>query len=359
MEVARFGEYALLTGVAFFLATINGAGVQQALLSQSYDRGPFFFNSARMLNLISVATLSLLSLLVAYFCGFENIISAIAIFIAFSLRDFGKKELVARSQHKGVLAVEISTSIFLWAFTFALFELMGFKNPELVYLISLICSCLTLLSVIAPEPRYVSKYEVIQILRFVKWVLPATILSLIGVPLFPILIGLFLGLESVGVFRGLQNIFGISNVVNQVCDMWLQPKSRDLKSENSINKTQAINLSMLFIVGFFIYAFGDVLFELVYGDDFVASKQFNANLVLATYTLFAVSVPLTVERIRAKVFGKPTYVFKSSLFYFMMCLLSYVSFLFFYSYSGVVWLLALCSSLTSLYLFFLVRNERN
>lgn len=359
LGIDRFGEYAFLTGIAFFLATINGAGVQQALLSQRYDREKFFFDSARLLNLVTISILSLLALFIAYLCDHTKMFTVLAIFVAFSLRDFGKKELVVRDQYKKVLAVEISTSVFMCVAAAVFFEIKELKNPELVFIVALSLSCITLMPVIMPKLSSVSKRELGLILHFLKWVLPAALFSMAGIPALPIVLGLVLGTESVGIYRGIQNVFGMSNLVNQIYDTWLQPKSREINTQNMIDAIQVINLILFFVIGLLVYAYGELVFSFLYGFSFGPSSQFSVGLVLAAYALFGVSVPLTVERIRAKVFGRPKSLFKSSILHFSLCIFSYYAFLFSQSFSDVIWLLTLSSVITSVYLLLLVKNDRH
>jgi O-antigen/teichoic acid export membrane protein len=359
LGIDRFGEYAFLTGIAFFLATINGAGVQQALLSQRYDREKFFFDSARLLNLVTISILSLLALFIAYLCDHTKMFTVLAIFVAFSLRDFGKKELVVRDQYKKVLAVEISTSVFMCVAAAVFFEIKELKNPELVFIVALSLSCITLMPVIMPKLSSVSKRELGLILHFLKWVLPAALFSMAGIPALPIVLGLVLGTESVGIYRGIQNVFGMSNLVNQIYDTWLQPKSREINTQNMIDAIQVINLILFFVIGLLVYAYGELVFSFLYGFSFGPSSQFSVGLVLAAYALFGVSVPLTVERIRAKVFGRPKSLFKSSILHFSLCVFSYYAFLFSQSFSDVIWLLTLSSVITSVYLLLLVKNDRH
>lgn len=359
LGIDRFGEYAFLTGIAFFLATINGAGVQQALLSQRYDREKFFFDSARLLNLVTISILSLLALFIAYLCDYTKMFTVLAIFVAFSLRDFGKKELVVRDQYKKVLAVEISTSVFMCVAAAVFFEIKELKNPELVFIVALSLSCITLMPVIIPKFSFVSKRELGLILHFLKWVLPAALFSMVGIPALPIVLGLVLGTESVGIYRGIQNVFGMSNLVNQIYDTWLQPKSREINTQNMIDAIQVINLILFFVIGLLVYAYGELVFSFLYGFSFGPSSQFSVGLVLAAYALFGVSVPLTVERIRAKVFGRPKSLFKSSILHFSLCVFSYYAFLFSQSFSDVIWLLTLSSVITSVYLLLLVKNDRH
>lgn len=348
LSLERFGEFALISSIGFLFSTLNNSCIQQSLLGQRYERKTYFVNTALLLNLITVSVIYLLGFLILSLLEFKGRDLALFIFVTFSLKEFLRKRFVTDRNFFLLTTLEILSGLTLLMAIFYFMHTPTKLQPELIMGVTYAVPALIMANYLIPKLSQVRLKELVEILKYVAWLLPTSILGLFGIPAIPIVLGAMANVEVVGVYRALQSIFGVSNVLNQIYDTWLQPETRASQNENILNQIQILNLICIFIFGLVIFYFGQDFFGFLYGKELTESNYFNRNIITITFLLFSSTVLLTVERVRLKIFGTLKNLMRGAAIYFWGSIATYC-FAYIFDYANLIFIgISLAISLTAL-----------
>lgn len=321
VNLEDYGKFSLVLTLSILSSVLMSAFTSQLMLAKREYKSSVYVISHMIicsgLTLLALMACTLLMVLGGSEAA-EFLFYYILVFVGYSVRDLARKVYMSKFQGVELLFNDILYFLTLFGILYALFLSIDNISVETLLLAFFGANFLTslpLLKIVLLRHVEFDSEMFYALIRQGRWLIGATLVGLIGIPLTPVVLSILSGsAELIGVYKGVFSVLGLSSVLIQFYEGWLQPKIRDSREGKLLLKFQMFNIFLSVLLGgalMFIYL---PLFEFLYGSDFVSSAYFSGNLVLCIYVTCVLMVLAVVEKIKVRVFGDLSNLFAGAIF---------------------------------------------
>lgn len=256
LGISNFGVYASIVLFVYLVISVLNAIIIQPLQvtiskvenQKSYVSFSFYLLafSALFLGLVIYVTFKLN---IPFLSVYNNLSLGILLFTTgMVVQDYMRKLFLARLQILNALITDLLVTILHLSILTTI--LLNFKIDLVVIMyLGLAYIPSILLGIFLIKPILVAKAEFISYLKLhyhqSKWLLMTAIIQWWSSNFFVVASGVFLGLEMLGVFRFVQSLFGVLNLLLQTFENYLLPQTARLLVESRVQAKKYIRITSL------------------------------------------------------------------------------------------------------------------
>ena len=371
LDLSNFGIYAsVILFIHLVISMLNAIIMQplQVTISSIKDKKSYVSFSFFLL-IVSVIAISILlfialKLNIPFFKSYNNLtIELLALTFGIVTHDYFRKLFLAKIQVKKAFILDfIVATLHISILTIALLNFEISLSQTLLYL-GLGYIPAILLGILFIKPKLITKTITKDYLKShyhqSKWLLMTAIVQWWSSNLFVVASGVFLGLKMLGVFRFVQSLFGVLNILLQTFENYLLPQTSKLliKSRNQAKKyIRATSIKTAIPFGgilAILFVFSKPIIVLAGGEEYAPYDYVVKGMAILYFFIF-IGYPIRMA-IRVLILNKNFFIGYLISFAFSMLSFNYI--LEKWQLTGVILGLAISQILVISYWFYILQKN--
>jgi len=371
LGLSNFGIYAsVILFIHLVISMLNAIIMQplQVTISSIKDKKSYVSFSFFLL-IVSVIAISILlfialKLNIPFFKSYNNLtIELLALTFGIVTHDYFRKLFLAKIQVKKAFILDfIVATLHISILTIALLNFEISLSQTLLYL-GLGYIPAILLGILFIKPKLITKTITKDYLKIhyhqSKWLLMTAIVQWWSSNLFVVASGVFLGLKMLGVFRFVQSLFGVLNILLQTFENYLLPQTSKLlvKSRNQAKKyIRATSIKTAIPFGgilAILFVFSKPIIVLAGGEEYAPYDYVVKGMAILYFFIF-IGYPIRMA-IRVLILNKNFFIGYLISFAFSMLSFNYI--LEKWQLTGVILGLAISQILVISYWFYILQKN--
>lgn len=324
LGLSNFGIFASVILIIYLIISVLSAIIIQPFQvniarvkeKEQYISFSFILQITAVL-LIAVTSLLLLNLNLSIFRLYREIIVEI-FFLAtvFVLHDYFRKLFLATIQIEKAFIIDAIVALMHVSLLLLIIFNFHVSLPQILIYLSVGYIPSILVSVYFIKPTFISKSAIIKFGKIhynqSKWLVMTAFIQWWSSNLFVVASGVFLGLKMLGVFRFVQSLFGVLNILLQTFENYVLPQTSQLliKSQQQAKKyiqlvsiKTAIPFGLLLLI---LFVFSKPIIILAGGEDY-APYDYVIKGMAILYAVIFIGAPVRMA-IRTLILNKNFFV---------------------------------------------------